>query len=89
MSSLDDWPLLKRALIDTNKEDSDEKTKIFIDTWAFIIDKIVENVNHICHQYQFTSSNIDVEDDGLSEITKSRSKTMTYKSEPPRLQNQI
>ena len=53
-----------------------------MDKLASILDKIIKNVNNIFHQNQISSPDNDVEDDGLSEISKSTSKTKTSKSYP-------
>ena len=49
---------------------------------ASLIDKLVENSDHIFHQYQSSSLENDVEDYGCLEITKSTSKAKPSKSDP-------
>ena len=49
---------------------------------ASILDKLIENTDHILHQYQISSLDNDVEDGVLLEITKSTSKTKPSKSDP-------
>ena len=71
-----------KASIDANKEYYDDKMKTLRVTTASIFDKLIGNVNHIFHQYQITSQENGVEDDGLSDITKSTSETKPYKSDP-------
>ena len=82
MSSLDYRFLLIQASIDTNKEDADDTMKKVIDTLSSIFDKLIEKFDHIFHQYRISSQDNDVEDDWLSETTKSTSKTNPSKSDP-------
>ena len=70
MSSLYERLLLMQALIydnksliDSNKEDFDDKTKKLRE----IIDKLIENVDHIFHQYWIYSQENDFEYDGLAD----------------------
>ena len=67
---------------DANKEDYDEDMKKFMEILASICDNIIENINNIFHHILISSPYNDVEDDGLSEITMSTSKTKLYKSYP-------
>ena len=77
-----------KASIDAKNEEDYEKMKKYR-VFSSILGKFIEIVEHMFHQNRNSSADNDIEDDGLSEITKSRSETMTYKSEPPQLQNQI
>ena len=54
-----------KASIGDNREDFDDKMKKLRE----IFDKIIENVYHLFHQYQISSHDNDVEDDGILEIT--------------------
>ena len=76
MSSLYDRLLLMQASIDTKKSSIDTNKKVFDDKMKKlreIFDKIIEDVYHLFHPYQISSQDNDVEDDGISEITKSAS----------------
>ena len=68
--------------IDANKEYADDKMKKLRDSLSYICDKIIENVEHMFHHIQISPPDNDVEDDGLSEITKSTSETKPSKSDP-------
>ena len=70
------------ASVDANKGDSDEKMKIFRDKFSSILDKLIEIFEHMLHQIRISFPDNDVEDEGLSKITKSTSKTKTSKSDP-------
>ena len=71
-----------KYLIDKNKEYFYNKMKKLKETIDSIFDNLIENVDHIFHQYQISSQDNGVEDYGLSEITKSTSKTNPSKSNP-------
>ena len=77
MSSLNDRLPLMRYLIDANKDETDEKMEKF----EFKLEKIVSRFDHMLHHNQISSPENYVEDDGISEITKSTSKTNPSKSE--------
>ena len=51
-----------------------------------IFDKIIENVNHLFHQYIISSQYNYIEYDRILEITKSTSKTKPSKSDSSRFQ---
>ena len=76
-----------RYLIDSNKVDADDKMKDFRDKLASILDKLVENCDHIFHQVRISSPDNDVEDYGISEITKSASETRPSNFNPSFSQN--
>ena len=85
ISSLDERLLLiqasvysNKASIDSNKEYFDDKMKKLRE----IFDKIIENVDHLFHNYWISSQDNDVEDDGILVITKSTSKTKLSESYP-------
>ena len=69
MSSLDDQFLVMQALVGANKDDTDEKMR----KCYSILDKLIVCFDHMFHQNQISSPDNDVEDYGLSEITKSTS----------------
>ena len=71
-----------KYLIDKNKEDFDNKMGKLRETIDSIFDNLIENVDHIFHQYQISSQDNGVEDYGLSEITKSTPKNNPSKSNP-------
>ena len=87
MSNLDDWILLMGSSIDENKEYADDKIKEIIDTLDYINDALIENINHIHHQYKISSQYNDVEYDGISKITKSTSETKPSKYDPSNFRN--
>ena len=82
MSNLNEWIILMGDFIDASKEDADYKIKKIIYTLDYIHDALIENINYIFHQYQISSPDNDVEYDGISEITKSTSKTKPSNSDP-------
>ena len=71
-----------RASIDDNKKDADKKMNKFREKLDSIHDKLIGMVEHVFHQILIYSPENDVEDDGLSEITKSTYKTNPSKSDP-------
>ena len=71
-----------QASIECNKEDYDENMKKLRDKFASILDNIIEIVEHMFHQNRNSSADNDIEDDGLSEITKSTSESNPYNSDP-------
>ena len=79
---MDDRILLMWDVVDTNKEDYDEIMKKIREVLASLIEKLIENVDHIFHQNQISSPDNDVDDDGILEITKSTSETKPSKSDP-------
>ena len=89
MSSLYDHILLIQSSIDANKSSIDTNNEDLYDKmkklWE-IFDKIIENVNHLSHQYIISSHYNDVEDDGILVITKSTSKNKPFKSDPSSFQ---
>ena len=87
MSSLDGWLLLIQASIYSNNKDYDDKMNKLRETLASLLDKLIENVKCIFSNIRSSSADNDVEDDGLSEITKSTSKTKPSKSYPSIFRN--
>ena len=71
-----------QASIECNKEDYDENMKKLRDKFASILDNIIKIVEHMFHQNRNSSADNDIEDDGLSEITKSTSESNPYNSDP-------
>ena len=71
----------KKASIDANKEFFDDKMEKLREKIPSLFDNLIENFYQIFHQYRISSQENDVEDDGLSEITKSTSKTKPSKSD--------
>ena len=74
--------------IDTIKEDYDEKMNKFREILASLLEKLIENVDHIFHKYQNSSPDNDVEDYLLLVITKSASKTKPSKSDSSSFETQ-
>ena len=79
MSNLDDRFLLMQALIETN---IDNILNIFREIFFSIHDKLIEILEHMFHHNIISSPDNDFEYDGISEITKSTSKTKPSKSDP-------
>ena len=82
MSSLEDQFLLMRDFFDANKEDADDKTNKLMGKFSSIIDKLIEMVEHMIHHIRIYFPYNDVEDDGLSEMTRSTSETNPFKYDP-------
>ena len=87
MSSLNGWILLVQASIYSNKKDYDDKIYKLRDILASVLDKLIENVKCIFRNIRSFYADNDVEDDGISEITKSTSKTKPSKSYPSIFRN--
>ena len=81
MSILDDHFVLMQASIYSKNEYFYKNIKNRMYTLPSIPDNLIENIDHIFHQYQISAPENEVEDDGLSEITKSTSKTKPSKSD--------